>query len=369
MYLYRDNYNKLTRLPLTLILLISIICIYGFCVLYSAGGMDIYPFAYKQIIKFCIFLPCSILIALIDLKLIFRFSYFIYFTILILLVAVDLFGSSAMGAKRWINLGFASLQPAELAKIAIVLMLAKFFHSLKSEDLAKAHKILPAIIAVIIPIILIIKQPDLGTGIITLIVTFVIFFTAGVSIKQFLVVGFIITICLPIIWSLMYDYQRTRILVFLDPERDPLGSGYNIIQSKIAIGSGGFFGKGLGNGTQSQLDFLPEHQTDFIFSCLAEEFGFAGGLLLVILYSLVLVLNLLITINCKTLFAKLTVIGITTIFFSHIFINISMVMGLLPAVGVPLPFMSYGGTMMASMLVGFGLIMNIAIHQHENLLS
>lgn len=368
MTLNQENYlGKLKKLPLTLLLLISLICCIGFVALYSASGGNMQPWAYKQIVNFCLFLPLAIFIAIIDLRLIYKLSYLFYLVVIILLLGVEVFGSIAMGAKRWIDLGLIRLQPSEPGKLAIVLMLARYFHQLKKLEAIKINKILPAVIAITIPIALIMKEPDLGTAVITITVAGVIFFAAGLQTWKFAIVGGSAFICLPIIWHMMNDYQRRRILIFLDPGKEPLGAGYNIIQSKIAIGSGGLLGKGLTLGTQSHLDFLPEHQTDFIFATLAEEFGFIGGSVLLILYSLVIFISLIIAINSRTVFSKLMVIGITTIFFSHVFINMAMVMGMLPVVGVPLPFVSYGGTMMASMLIGFGLVMNAQIHQHNSI--
>lgn len=368
MSIYPKNYyNKLLRLPFSLISVVTLISCFGFIVLWSAAGGNINPWAKKQIINFSIFLPIAVIIALTDIKLIFKFSYLFYFIILLLLIGVELFGTTAMGGKRWINLGFTRLQPSEPAKIALVMMLARYLHSIKYNDMLKTRRILLAISGVVIFVALIIKQPDLGTGIIALAVSIMIFFVAGIQIWKFALSGLVVLASLPIIWNMLYDYQRRRVLVFLDAERDPLGAGYNIIQSKIAIGSGGLFGKGLAQGTQSHLDFLPEHQTDFIFSTLAEEFGFLGCLGLLIMYMLIFFIGIIISINSKSVFGKLLVIGTLSILFSHVFINIAMVMGLLPAVGVPLPFISYGGTMMMSMLVGIGLIMNVAVHHNTNL--
>lgn len=362
------NYlNSFAELPITLLLIISLICCGGFVMLWSAAGASVEPWACKQLRNFCLFFPIAIIIALIDIKIIFKFSYLFYIVALILLLGVEFFGFSAMGGKRWIDLGIVKLQPSELIKLAIVLMVARYFHQLKAEDIGKIHKLLPVIVAVILPTTLIIKQPDLGTGMIVLIVASVMFFAAGIRIWKFIVAGGITLCSLPLVWHMMYEYQKARVMVFLDPSRDPLSKGYNIIQSKIAIGSGGLFGKGLTKGTQSHLDFLPEHQTDFIFAFLAEEVGFVGCLILLIFYSALMFISLTIAINCRTIFAKLMVIGVSAIFFSHVFINIAMVMGVLPAVGIPLPFLSYGGTMMASMLIGFGLIMNAQVHRHSNI--
>jgi rod shape determining protein RodA len=359
-------FKKIKRIPLSIPLLIALICIYGFILLYSAAGGHIEPWASKQIIVFSIFMPISILIAMLDLRLIYHLSYVFYAFTFILLIVVEFTGKSAMGATRWIDLGIFTIQPSELVKISIVLMLAKYFNESDKYNFNK-YKILIPIIASIIPIALVVKQPDLGTGIITIIVVITMFFAAGIRLAYFIISGVIGIATMPLIWIMMHNYQRNRILTFLDPERDPLGAGYNIIQSKIAIGSGGLFGKGLLSGTQSQLNFLPEHQTDFIFAFLTEELGFVGGVILLILYSILIISSLHIAINCRAKFAKLMAIGITTLFFSHIFINVAMVMGILPAVGIPLPLVSYGRTMMVSMLIGFGLIMNAAVNQRNNI--
>jgi rod shape determining protein RodA len=355
--------TKLLHIPFSLVFLITITCIYGFVILYSAGGSSFYPWAYKQIIFFLIFLPVMLLIAVIDIRKIFNYSYIFYLWVVVMLVLVHLLGHTAMGAKRWFSLGFIKIQPSEPAKIAIVLMLARYFHTLSLKQIGQIKYIIPALIAVIIPVGLIVKQPDLGTGLITLTVSGIIFFIAGIRLWKFAVVIITAGISMPIIWNFLYDYQKKRILMFLEPESDRLGAGYNIIQSKIAIGSGGFWGKGLFNGTQSQLEFLPEHQTDFIFSTLAEEMGFVGSFVLLLLYFFITYLSLSIALGSKSTFGRLVVVGVTSLFFFHVFINIGMVMGLLPAVGIPLPFMSYGGTMMGSMLIGFGLIFNVHVHQ------
>ncbi len=359
-------FEKLKKIPITLIILISLICSIGFVVLYSASNGNIQPWAYKQMVICFMLMPVVIIIAIIDIKFIFYFAYIFYFAVILLLISVESFGSVSMGAKRWIDLGIIRLQPSEPIKLAVVLMLARYFHQLKTEDFSKFHKILLPIIGVIFPALLVIKEPDLGTGIIIIIIATIIFFATGFKIKNFVIIGLIVLTCIPVIWQVMHDYQKKRVIIFLNPEKDPLGAGYNIIQSKIAIGSGGLLGRGLSKGSQSHLDFLPEHQTDFIFATFSEEFGFLGSLLLVILYALIIIISLVIAVNCRAMFSKLMVIGITSILFSHVFINIAMVMGLLPVVGVPLPFISYGGTMMVSMLIGFGLIMNAQIHQHSN---
>ncbi len=358
---------KLHKIPISVPFFITIICIYGFIVLYSAAGGKLEPWAYRQIIIFCIFMPLSLIISLIDTSIIYKFSYLFYFCVLLLLVTVTIAGKTVMGATRWIDLGLFHIQPSELAKIAIVLMLARYFHTIQNQNISSISNLVLPIIGVLIPVALMIKQPDLGTGIITVIVATIIFFAIGIRRLYFIIVGASCIISLPVIWSLLHDYQKKRVLIFLDPGGEPLGAGYNIIQSKIAIGSGGLFGKGLLNGTQSHLSFLPEYETDFIFSFLTEELGFVGGVILLTLYFMLIVSSLAVAINSKSTFKKLMVVGLTAIFFSHVFINIAMVMGIMPVVGVPLPFVSYGGTMMVTMLISFGLIMNAGVHQHSNI--
>jgi rod shape determining protein RodA len=338
-------------------------CIYGFVILYSAAGGQIKPWAYKQITMMLICIPLVFLIAIINIRNIYKISYIAYFLSIFLLIIVHFFGKTAMGATRWIDLGLFRLQPSELTKISIVLMLARMLHNIKGAQIKNYIQFIP-IVATLIPCMLVIIQPDLGTGIVTLIVASIMFFAAGVPIRYFVILGSSVVVAMPLLWQFMHNYQKNRVLIFLDPEREPLGAGYNIIQSKIAIGSGGMFGKGFLEGTQSHLNFLPEYQTDFIFAFLTEELGFVGGCVLLLLYFSIMLFSLVISINARSKFAKLLSVGVTAIFFTHVFINIAMVMGLLPVVGVPLPLISYGGTMMVSMLIGFGLIMNVAVHQY-----
>lgn len=361
----QDLAHKISKLPKSIIFAVLLTSCYGFILLFSAAQGNIFPWAYKQVLVFILFIPITLLIAMLDLRIIYNFSYLIYFLSLVILIIVEFFGKSAMGATRWLDLGLISIQPSELIKISLVLMLAKYFHVNENAE-SKFFLIFP-LVGSLIPILFIIKQPDLGTAIIAIIIVAGMFFAAGTNIKYFLALGFCGIAVAPILWSSLHNYQKNRILTFLYPEKDPLGTGYNIIQSKIAIGSGGFWGKGLLSGTQSHLKFLPEYQTDFIFSFLMEELGFAGGILLIALYAIILINSLLISVNCKSRFASLLSLGIAILLFSHVFINIGMVMGLLPVVGVPLPLVSYGRTMMASMLIGFGFIMNAAINHQKKL--
>lgn len=356
--------KKVTNLHIPLLVLIIMTCSYGLLVLYSAAGGSIYPWAYKQLMHIIICLPIVTLIVFLDIRTIYRFAWVLYIGILIVLIGVEILGYTAKGGTRWINLGGFRMQPSEPAKLVIVIMLAKYFHGINISEISRIRYLILPAVAVIFPALLIIKQPDLGTGMMLLIIAAFMFFAAGVSIKKFITVMASICISLPVLWTFLREYQKKRILVFLNPELDKLGAGYNIVQSKISIGSGGFFGKGIGAGTQSQLSFLPEHQTDFIFASLCEDFGFVGGIVLILLYALIIYMSIGISINSKSVFGKIMALGVTSMFFSHIFINIGMVMGLVPVVGVPLPLISYGGTMMGSMLGGFALIMNVHINQH-----
>ncbi len=355
--------NRIRRIPFFIPLFTFIIFLYGIVILYSASGGVLKPYVYKQTIIFFVFISIAFLIAIINLELIFRFSYFIYWIAVILLLFVEFFGKSYMGAIRWIDLGIIRIQPSEITKIAIVLMLARYFSS-NAHDRSSYFLtfVLIPFIAVLIPALLIIKQPDLGTGIVILLIAFFMFFAFGIRITYFYSFGFLVALLGPIIWHMMHGYQKRRVLVFFNPEIDALGAGYNIIQSKIAIGSGGLFGKGFMSGTQSHFHFLPEYKTDFIFAFLAEELGFIGGFTLIVLYTILIICLLLLLLTCRSMFAKLIIIGVTSIFFCHIFINIAMVMGLVPVVGMPLPLVSYGGSMLSSMLVGIGLIMNSVVN-------
>ena len=268
-----------------------------------------------------------------------------------------------MGAQRWINLGFFQLQPSELMKISLVLALARYFHGLTVEETGRIPLLVPPLLMVLAPAALVLRQPDLGTALLLIAGGGVIFWLAGVRVWKFaLILGAALAI-IPIGWQFLRDYQKNRVLTFLNPENDPLGAGYHITQSKIALGSGGLFGKGYMLGSQSHLNFLPEKQTDFIFTMLGEEFGLVGGLALLLLYTMVIMYGYVIALRCRNQFGRLVAIGITSTFFLYVFINIAMVMGLIPVVGVPLPLVSYGGTVMMTILVSFGLLMSVSIHR------
>ncbi len=360
-------FGKIICLNWSLIFLITILASVGFAMLYSAAEGNFSPWASKQMLRFIILFPIMILIAVIDIKFWLKTSYLIYFLALSALVITEFFGTTSMGATRWIRIGGFNIQPSEIMKICIVFALARYFHATSSVNIHKILYLIPPLIMIIVPVALVLKQPDLGTALIILMVAGAVFFAAGVKIWKFMVV-IIGGICsVPFLWVYLHDYQKQRVLAFLNPETDPLGNGYNILQSKIAIGSGGFSGKGFLKGTQSQLSFLPEKQTDFIFTMLAEEFGFIGGLTVIILYAIVIAYGIFISLAARSHFGRLMAIGVTNILFFHIFINIAMVMGLIPIVGAPLPLLSYGGTIMMTMLVSFGLLLNVHLYSNEPL--
>src|SRR2546423_132927 len=280
---------------------------------------------------------------------------------LALLLGVTFFGEVRNGARRWLNLGVGTVQPSEIMKIAVPLVLAWYFH--RHGEALRLRDFVIAAVMLAIPVGLIVRQPDLGTALMIFASGFFVIFLAGLSWKVLLSMSAAAAASLPFIWSMMHSYQRQRILTLLDPMEDPLGAGYHIIQSTIAIGSGGILGKGWLNGTQAQLDFVPERSTDFILAVFAEEFGLAGNVVLLTLYILLVARGFMIAANASTVFARLTAGAITLTFFTYAFVNMGMVSGILPVVGVPLPMISYGGTALLSILVGFGILMSISTHK------
>jgi rod shape determining protein RodA len=284
-----------------------------------------------------------------------------YVTGLAFLIGVALFGEVRNGARRWLNLGITTIQPSEVMKIAVPLVLAWYFH--RREEGLRMRDFALAALLVVLPVGLIARQPDLGTALLIFASGFFVIFLAGLSWKVLGAMFAGTLAVVPLVWPMLHDYQRSRILTLLDPNQDPLGAGYHIIQSTIAIGSGGILGKGWLNGTQAQLDFVPERSTDFILAVFGEEFGLAGNVVLIVLYMLIIARGLMIAANASTVFARLTAGAITLTFFTYAFVNMGMVSGILPVVGVPLPMISYGGTAMLSMLVGFGILMSISTHK------
>lgn len=356
--------EKIIALNWRLIFLILALAITGFFMLYSAAGGNFKPWLSKQLLYFMVFFPIMILIAITNIRLWFQSSYLFYAIALMLIIAVDIIGHNSMGATRWFRIGGFAVQPSELMKICMVLALARYFYNTDAENIEKIRYIIAPVSMIAIPALFILDQPDLGTATILLLVGASILFTAGIKTWKFIVVGVAGTITIPLMWFfVLYDYQKQRVLTFLNPSGDPLGSGYNIIQSKIAIGSGGFLGKGFLNGTQGQLEFLPEKQTDFMFTMLSEELGFLGSIFTITIYVLIIYMGTRIALKTKHQFGKLIAIGVVNILFIHMFVNMAMVMGLIPVVGAPLPLISYGGTITATMLIAFGLLLNVDANQ------
>jgi rod shape determining protein RodA len=360
--------QKLEQLNWLLISLIIILAFIGFLMLYSAGGGSFRPWLIRQLGFFCIFFPLMLFIAVTDIKIWFKASYIFYAIALSLVIVVDIMGHNAMGATRWFRIGSLTIQPSEIMKVCTVFALARYFYSTEMQNISKIKFVIIPLVLIAVPTVFIFHQPDLGTAAILAATGVSILFLAGVRMWKFAVVGICTLIAVPFIWIfVLYDYQKQRVLTFLNPNNDPLGSGYNIIQSKIAIGSGGMFGKGYLNGTQGQLNFLPEKQTDFIFTMLSEELGFIGSFFTIAIYSAIIAIGISIAVKTKHQYGRLLTMGVINIFFIHMFINIGMGMGLIPVVGAPLPFVSYGGTIMASMMIGFGLVLNVDLHKNSDL--
>ncbi len=359
--------QKIKDLDYVLLLSILLLSSISVFVMYSTDGGEILYHTKSHIVKVVVFFLMMLFVSFINIKLWHISAYIFYLITIILLIWVSFFGISVSGSQRWLDLYFIALQPSELMKIAIILCLAKYYHRLKTEDVNNFTTILIPLILIILPMILVLSQPDLGTSILIVLSGLVILWLGGVKIKYFFYSFISFLISLPFIISFLKPYQKLRILTFLDPDRDPLGAGYQIIQSKIAIGSGGFYGKGFLKGTQSYLDFLPEKHTDFIFTLFSEEFGFIGSILLLLIYFIIISRIVRIAILSRSSFAKFFCFGFAFAIFVYISVNLSMVLGLLPIVGSPLPIMSYGGSSMLATMIGFGIVMSAKIHHNQNI--
>lgn len=359
--------QKLRYINWGLMFLITFFAGIGFAALYSAAGGNFEPWASKQMTRFFVFMVGVVIIAMIDIKIWYRAAYPLYVICLVLLLIVEVMGHVGMGAQRWINLGFIQLQPSELMKICVVLALSRYFHSATLEDMKNFRFLFIGLLFLIGPFLLVATQPDLGTASVITMVGIAMFFLAGAPVWIFIVGGIGGIAAMPMGYMLLHDYQKNRVLTFLDPERDPLGTGYHITQSKIALGSGGWQGKGFLQGTQSHLNFLPEKHTDFIFTLWVEEWGFFGGVFLLGLIGVILAYGAWISLRCRHAFGRLMALGLMVNFSIYCFVNIAMVMGLIPVVGVPLPMISYGGTAMMSVLIGFGLMICCNVHKDSKL--
>jgi len=355
--------KKLLQLNWPFLLLITAIAGIGVAALYSVAGGSLDPWASRHVVRYCIGLGILFAVALVDIKWLIRLAYPAYLAALLLLAAVLVWGVESGGAQRWLGVGESSFQPSELMKVALVLALARYYQWLPPEKVSRPQWLIVPLLMIAAPILLALDQPDLGTAALFGIIGFGLLVLAGVSWFYFIAGATGVVAALPHVWERLHDYQRERILTFIDPERDPLGSGYHILQSKIAIGSGGVAGKGFMQGTQAQLNFLPEKHTDFIFTVIAEEMGFLGAMLLLALYLLALLFIAYMALRCRSSFARLAAAGMGLSLFAYVFINVAMVTGLVPVVGVPLPLVSYGGTSMLTMMVALGLVLNAHINK------
>ncbi|MDP9195993.1 MAG: rod shape-determining protein RodA [Pseudomonadota bacterium] len=359
--------DRVHMLNLGLILLVTLISLVGVAMLYSAGGGSWTPWAGPQLVRFGVSLGLMLVIALTDLRFWFRQAYVIYGAVLVLLVVVEIMGHIGMGAQRWINLGFFVLQPSELMKLALVLALARYFHTRSLEQIRSLPGLLVPAVLVALPVALVLLQPNLGTALLLVLGAAIMAWAAGVQWWIFAGAGVAGAAAVPVAFTFLHEYQKKRVYTFLDPGRDPWGAGYNILQSKIALGSGGLWGRGYMQGTQSQLMFLPEKHTDFIFVVLAEEFGMAGAFCLLALYIAVLCYGFAICLSCRNQFGRLVAMGVTGTLFLYLVVNVAMVSGLIPVVGIPLPLVSYGGTAMMTLMMGIGLLLNVSVNREQRM--
>lgn len=360
--------SKLGEIDWRLAGLTAIIAGVGAMMLYSVAGGSWEPWAAKHLFRFAACFLLMLLLSLVDLRVWMSLAYPVYAVALVLLICVELFGYTAMGATRWLNLGFTRIQPSEIMKVAIVLGLARYYHAASARDARFSFKLLIPLAMIGAPVLLVAHQPDLGTAMLIAMTGLAVMFMAGLSWKVIVAgVAAVAAAIPPFVLFVLHDYQRERILTFLDPEKDPSGSGYHIMQSLIAMGSGGLLGKGYGLGTQSQLNFLPEKHTDFIFATVAEEFGFVGCFTVLVVFGLIIATSLRIASLSHSHFGRLAAAGVTATFALYVLINGAMVMGLAPVVGVPMPLLSYGGTVMITVMIGFGLVQSVRVHRYMEL--
>ncbi|MCF8878422.1 rod shape-determining protein RodA [Hyphobacterium sp. SN044] len=364
----RTLQGKLYEINWALVLLLCLLGAAGIGMLYSVADGAWDPWATRHATRFAVGLVMMLIVALMPPRFWMAMSYPAYLGALALLLGVEFFGLTIQGSQRWLELGPIRVQPSEVMKIAVVMALARFYHDLPREKVSGPTGVLVPLALIGMPAVLILHQPDLGTALLVVATGTVLVFLSGLNWKIIgaAVVAAAVAIPLALRYGLQ-DYQRERIFTFLNPESDPMGAGYQILQSKIALGSGGLTGKGFLQGTQSHLNYLPEKQTDFIFTMLGEEFGFVGGIAILALYLIVLANAVAIATSCKSTFLKMTVMGVATTFALYVIINTGMVMGMLPVVGVPLPLVSYGGTVMLTVLFGFGLILGAHVHRNADL--
>ena len=361
-------FQKVRSFDIWLILSVLALGIIGTIAMYSSDGGQFSYHTKSHIIRFVIFFSLMFILSFVRIKFWHDLGYFFYFIVVLLLIYASFYGITASGSQRWVSLYFINLQPSELMKIAVIVCFAKYYHRMQLNSVNEFRNLLIPIIILLIPIILVLSQPDLGTSILIASSGLVVIWLSGVNIKYFIYTGLALIVSAPFVISFLKPYQKIRILTFFDPERDPLGAGYQIIQSKIAVGSGGIWGKGFLKGTQSYLEFLPEKHTDFIFTLFSEEFGFLGSLALLFIYSIMIYRIIAIGFIARSFFAKLYCYGFGSAIFIYIVVNMSMVLGLLPIVGSPLPIMSYGGSSMLATMLGLSIVMSSKIY-HRQLIS
>ena len=361
-------FQKVRSFDIWLILSVLALGIIGTIAMYSSDGGQFSYHTKSHIIRFAIFFSLMFILSFVRIKFWHDLGYFFYFIVVLLLIYASFYGITASGSQRWISLYFINLQPSELMKIAVIVCFAKYYHRMQLNSVNKFKNLLSPIIILLIPITLVLSQPDLGTSILIASSGLVVIWLSGVNIKYFIYTSLALIVSAPFVISFLKPYQKIRILTFFDPERDPLGAGYQIIQSKIAVGSGGIWGKGFLKGTQSYLEFLPEKHTDFIFTLFSEEFGFLGSLVLLFIYSIMIYRIIAIGFIARSFFAKLYCYGFGSAIFIYIVVNMSMVLGLLPIVGSPLPIMSYGGSSMLATMLGLSIVMSSKIY-HRQLIS
>ena len=364
----KNNFlRKFKNLDFILLICIFLLGLISFATMYSTDGGQILFHTKSHATKFFIFIILMLSISFLNIRLWFSIGYLAYIIGIIMLIWTINFGVTASGSQRWIDLYFINIQPSELMKIFIILCLAKYFHRKRLENVNSFYSVLISLIIIFLPMSLVVIQPDLGTSLLISISGIIVLWFAGLNHKYFFYSFLISVVSLPFIISFLKPYQKIRVLTFLNPDRDPLGAGYQIIQSKIAVGSGGLFGKGFLKGTQSYLEFLPEKHTDFIFTLFSEEFGFFGSVTLLLIYAIIIYRIILIGSLSRSYFAKLFCYSFSASLFVYIVINMSMVLGLLPIVGSPLPIMSYGGSSMLATMIGFGIVMSAKIHSNQSI--
>jgi len=361
---------KLAQIDWTFMLVLCLIAATGAAMLYSISGLSWEPWAAKHLIRFGLCLALMIVLATVDVRIWFISAYPVYGLGLLLLVAVEVMGDVSLGAQRWLDLGVVRLQPSEIMKIGLVLALARFYHGLSAEAAKFSWRLVVPVVLIAMPTLLVAHQPDLGTAVLLAATGGAVMVLAGLSLRVVAALAVTVAAAIPpFVLFVLHDYQRNRILTFLNPEADPSGSGYHILQSKIALGSGGLLGKGYGLGSQSQLNFLPEKHTDFIFATLAEEFGFVGCISVLLLYAAAITIALRIASISHSHFGRLGAAGVTATFALYVMINGAMVMGLAPVVGVPMPLLSFGGTVMLTVMIGFGLVQSVRVHRYSEITS